>query len=197
MCKCNTTFNIILGALNCLVYKRFSLEVNGPVSNVQHTPASVQTDLSDEAFSKYLQDLKLKSFIIRRIPKEARVFFADSLVQLIESVLSFNGLISWQRLLAFAGVVLQHPFPGSVSNSSSASSVKPNISNFMSLSGLPDISTRPPKSNFSSKSSIPPLKRMVSSKFSDIKGAVRLLSSDNVFAPRVPETVSFLRSIHP
>ena len=31
----------------------------------------------------------------------------------------------------------------------------------------------------------------------DIKGAVRLLSSNNVFAPMVPETVSPLRSIHP
>ena len=61
-----------------------------------------------------------------------------------------------------------------------------------------DISTRPPKSNFSSKSSIPPLKRMVSSKFNDfdIKGAVLLLSSDKVFASMVPETVSSLRSIH-
>ena len=69
----------------------------------------------------------------------------------------------------------------------------------MSLSGLPDISTRPPKSNFSSKSSITPLKQRVSSKFNDfdIKGAVRLLSSDNVFAPMVPETIFSLRSIHP
>ena len=43
-----------------------------------------------------------------------------------------------------------------------------------------------------------PLKRRVSSKFNDfdIKGAVRVLSSDNVFAPMVLETVSSLRSIH-
>ena len=67
------------------------------------------------------------------------------------------------------------------------------------LDTLPDINTRPPKSNFSSKSSITPLKRRVSSKFNDfdIKGAVRLLSSNNVFAPMVPKTVSSLRSIHP
>ena len=125
--------------------------------------------------------------------------FPDSLIQLIESVLSSNDIISWQRLLAFAEVVLHHPFPGSVSNSFSASSVKLNISYFMFLSGLPDISTRHPKSNFSSKNSIISLKRMVSSKFNDfdIKGAVRFLSSDNVFAPMVLETVSFLRSIHP
>ena len=98
--------------------------------------------------------------------------------------------------MAFARVVLHHPSPGSISNSSS---VKLNISYLMSLSGLPVISTRPPKSNFSSKSSITPLKRMVFSKFNDfdIKGAVCLLSSDNVFAPMVPETVSSLRSIHP
>ena len=170
-------------------------------SDIDHTPASVQTDqhLSDEALSKYLQDLKLKSFIIRRIPKEARVVFAVSLVQLIESVLSSNDIISWQRLLAFAGVVLRHPSLGSVSNYSSASSIKLNISYFMSLSGLPDISTRPPKSNFLSKSSITPLKRRVSSKFNDfdLKGPVRLFSSDNVFAPMVPETVSSPRSIHP
>ena len=62
----------------------------------------------------------------------------------------------------------------------------------------PGHKSRPPKSNFSSKSSITPLKQRVSSKFNDfdIKGAVRLLSSDNVFAPKVPETVSSLRSIH-
>ena len=169
-------------------------------SGIDHIPESVQIDhhLSGEAFSKYLQDLKLKSFIIRRIRKEARVVFADSLVQLIESVLSSDDIISWQRLLAFAEVVLHHPSPGSVSNSSSAS-VKLNISNFMSLSDFPDISTRPPKSNFSSKSSIPPLKRMVSSKSNDfdMKAVVRLFFSDNVFAPMVPETVSSLRSIHP
>ena len=152
-------------------------------SDIDHIPVSVQIDqhLPDEAFFKYLQDLKLNSFIICRIPKEARVVFADSLVQLNESVLSSNDITSWQRLLAFAGMVFHHTSSGSVSNSSS---VKLNISDFMSLSGLPDISTRPPKSNFSSKSSITPLKRMVSSKFNDfdIKGAFRLLSSDNVFA---------------
>ena len=127
------------------------------------------------------------------------ISYYRSLISPIESVLSTNNIISWQRLLAFAGVVLHHQSSGSVSNSSLASSVKLNISYFMSLSGLPDISTRPPKSNFSSKSSITPLKRMVSSKFNDfdIKGAVRLLSSDKVFAPMVPETVSSLRSIHP
>ena len=143
--------------------------------------------------------MKLNSFIICRIPKGARVVFAVSLVQLIESVLSSNDIISWQRLLAFAEVVLHHPSPGSVSNSFPASSVKLNISYFMSLSGLSDISTRPPKSNFSSKSSITPLKQMVYSKFNDfdIKGAVHLLSSDNVFAPMVPKTVSSLRSIPP
>ena len=59
-------------------------------SDIDHIPASVQTDqhLHDEALSKYLQDLKLNSCIIRRIPKEARVVFAVSLVQLIESILS-------------------------------------------------------------------------------------------------------------
>ena len=167
-------------------------------SDIDHIPASVQIDqhLPDEAFSKYLQDLKLNSFIIRRIPKGTRVVFAVSLVQLIESVLSSTDIISWQRSLAFTGVVFHHPSPGSVSNSSS---VKLNISYFMSLSDLSDIITRPPKSNFSSKSLITPLKRMVSTKFNDfdIKGAVRLLSSDNVFALMVSETVSSLRSIHP
>ena len=62
-----------------------------------------------------------------------------------------------------------------------------------------DISTRPPKSNCLTKSSIPYLKRLITSKFYnfDIKGVVRLFSSENDFASMVPNTVSSLRSKHP
>lgn len=135
-----------------------------------------------------LFDLKSRVGVLKRIPKGARALAAKSFAQLIRNCIAFNDLASWLNLEQFAYKALHIPRQDKKDkgvNKSLVSRVKDNIS-----------SSQVPHSN---ELKAADFYKRIENKISDfdIKGAVRLISSDDTFAPYNEDTLNSLRAKHP
>lgn len=135
-----------------------------------------------------LSTLKTRVRLLKRIPKSARPLAAKKFNELARNCISKNDLNSWEDFLTFPYKCFQIPIKSKKTKQRSlASFVKENINKFE----ISDIHTE----NFVTAS----LKQRVEAKIADfdVKGAIRLLGSQDSFAPMNQETVDILNSKHP
>ncbi|XP_073948774.1 LOW QUALITY PROTEIN: uncharacterized protein [Choristoneura fumiferana] len=154
--------------------------VPAPSQSPDHTSSNVP-------FHQILSNLKNSRPVLKRIPRGARVSVAKSLSHTIKTVLSDNSICNWELLLTFTFKVLHI---NSDENSKSLTKVvKDNCCS--------DISFQP--SFQTSRNTNSCLFKRVESKISDgdIKGAARLLFSDDAVAPYNSDTLTALHSKHP
>ncbi|KAL3613036.1 hypothetical protein CASFOL_043125 [Castilleja foliolosa] len=142
--------------------------------------ASPQSDLN------HLANLRKNVRVLRHIPKGARNLAASKLTGLIEKALDTNSTEDWYSILSFSFTALRCPeksSPGSLT-----SKVKSNIDKSLDLF---------PADNLSHGSRS--LKTTIEAKVfeGDLRGAVRLLTSNDDVAKPGPETLEALRSKHP
>lgn len=134
-----------------------------------------------------LAHLKRAVKIIKRIPRGARVSVARSLSESVAKVVAMNSLKSWEELLTFSYYTF-HIAPDS-NHRSLTSAIKFNTSRQSIPSHL--ICPDSPKSSYSIK--------LIENKLSDgnVRGAAKLLFSDDSLATDSAETFSALCSKHP
>jgi len=146
-------------------------------------------------FFRTLSHLKMHSKTLKRIPKGARISAAEALSSCINDCLVSDSIVLWSRILAFSYKSLN--IPKKVANGPSlTSSVKQNINMEWSVFNWnPTINHRQAKhsnpENTYAKQAITKLEDR------DRSGAVRILSSDEAFAPFDSSTLKSLRGKHP
>ena len=140
--------------------------------------------------------------VLSRVPKGARVAAADGLATLMDEVVTRNNIAAWSRLIGFAFSALQCPSKASPSDSNQTSlttKIRQQINDYMESFILPvatptDYDQRPagepPPANLSKR---------VAAKIADcdIKGAVRIIASDDSFAGFAEEVSMALQAKHP
>ena len=138
--------------------------------------------------------------VLPRVPKGARIAAVEALCTLLENVSTENSITSWSRLFGFAYGALKCPTTtrDTLHKTSLSTKIKAQINQYMESNSIPceidnDNATRPIKSPEET------LSRRVSSKLSefDIKGAVRLIASDNTFAGYGEPVTAALQEKHP
>lgn len=155
-------------------------------NNFQTQPLSydphIQTNLDS------LAKLKASVPVLKHIPKGARAAAADKLRHLIEQCIETNGHTEWYQLLSFSFTSLR--IPSKLDPRSLTSKVKENIHN-----PSPDNNSGEPPL----RPGAPSISNLVESKVhdGDLRGAVRLLTSECSIAPASEETLISLRSKHP
>ena len=141
--------------------------------------------------------------VLSRVPKGARVAAADALATLMDEVTANNSITAWGRLLGFAFGALQCPAKTSVSSPnqpSLATKTRTQINDYMASQRLPVA----PKPNEKSQkpttdSPLTNLGKRVAAKIADcdIRGAVRIISSDDTCAGFTDEVRVALQAKHP
>jgi len=165
----------------------------------------IPTLIENIKFDAILAKLKSQIPTLRHCPKGARTQAANLLNNIITNCVSHNTLESWQRLLSFSYAC----FPANKSSndiSNLTSKVKNNIMSLESINDqnyLPFLQNlairRPTPNKKQNKDSSANKSKKILSKLSDgdIKGAVRLLSSDEALAPQNDNTFKLLEDKHP
>lgn len=144
-------------------------------------------DIEDNLLSIF--NLKSKIGVLKRIPKSARPLAAKTYADLANKCINDNDIASWGKLLTYSFKVCHIPAvnKNSKTKRSLASIVKENLSKMI----IPNSC----KSKFVSAE----FYKRVESKVADfdIKGAVKLLCSEDSFAPFNECTVNELKEKHP
>ena len=140
---------------------------------------------------------------VRHIPRSCRALFSRILASTLSNVVTKNDTNSWLLLLYLPLFCLGLP-PDSPrsSNSSSSAVIKRQLIEFekvTSAAALYDVAMRNSKprrrkSHLSSDVAKGVLRKLDDG---DVKGAVRLVSSDDSIAPQDEETIAYLKSRHP
>ncbi|XP_061706402.1 uncharacterized protein LOC133525602 [Cydia pomonella] len=161
-----------------------------PTLTVQ--PQQRQQALSGNNSSLNLDDLatlKQSVRVLRHIPKGARNLAAGKLCEAIDQCIKNNGTLEWFTLLSFAYSALKAP------ESTSAGNLTTKVKRNICSEGIDSLfvqaetaALRPPS-----------ILRTIESKVyeGDLRGAVRILMSDDGIAPPNPETLATLVSKHP
>jgi hypothetical protein len=160
---------------------------------------------TDFDFISIISSLKQNISTLKHCPKACRTIIAQTLKKCIDLCITENSLFAWHLLLVFPYIVLQTlPKEKQVKNSPSLNSkIKGNLAIFDSLNidtyqnFLISLSSKnSAKKTFKNSNKIGP---KVTAKVSqgDIRGAVRLLSSDDSIAPNTPQTLQSLIEKHP
>jgi len=141
--------------------------------------------------------------LIKRIPRSCRISFCNVLSDAMESIVNDMGLDSWAKLILAPNLCLRLPSGSGHSNSiSSAKVIKQQISEVLKASSGEELVRRAlllQPSGPSSKNKPSMLAKLISSKIDDgdVKGAVRLASSDDSIAPPNSDTIATLQLKHP
>lgn len=132
-------------------------------------------------------NLKSKIGVLKRIPKSARPLAAKLYIDLINKCIINNDFISWENLLPFSYKAFHISSKHKSKKRSLASIVKENLTQM----NLP--------TNTKSKLTSADFYQRVESKVADfdVKGAVKLLCSEDSFAPTNLETINKLKEKHP
>lgn len=153
-----------------------------------HPPSLGSQDAADtqplpEKLSFYKKNIR----ILKRIPKGARSTAAFRLAQTIEECTTKNDFKSWETLITFSYAAFKIP---EKSNKSLSHVVKKNIASLSIDDMIPRIAK---------PSSAASLAKRIESKISegDIRGAVKLLASDDSLAPEDELTLKCLQLKHP
>jgi hypothetical protein len=167
-------------------------------STSQSDRATTQTQGSQHVGNalENLAALKTSVRVLRHIPKGARSLAAEHLCNVISKCIETNETADWCALLTFAYSALKTPDaqgPGNLTTK-----VKSNIVAAESMTnylGTLDISM----SVLEPTSPVPSLVKTIESKVfeGDLRGAVRLLMSNDSVAPPGPETLESLQTKHP
>ena len=141
--------------------------------------------------------------VLKRVPKASRIQAAKALTEALEQVEIKNSLTAWQCLFDFARQCLSKPSRGGKKSKSLATVVNKQIKDFAEhklaeKNASQNTSNNRKKSKHSSTEG-QLISSMVSSKLGigDVKGAVRILSSDATLLDCTPEIVEKLKSKHP
>jgi hypothetical protein len=136
-----------------------------------------------------LSRFKYTTPLLKRIPRGARSCVASALASTISKCTSANDTSSWLELLTFSYKTFHVTRDNS--NTSLTQKVKNNTSN--------DTSITPPEAPLRSHNSKFDIFSKVEEKIQDgdLKGAARLLFSNDTLAPDTPDTISALKSKHP
>ena len=141
--------------------------------------------------------------VSKRVPKASRIQAAKALTEVLEQVVIKNSLTAWQSLFDFASQCLSKPSRGDKKSKSLAAVVNKQIKDFtehklVEKNASQNTSNNRKKSQHSSREG-QLISNMVSSKLGvgDVKGAVRILSSDATVSDCTPEIAEKLKSKHP
>ena len=136
--------------------------------------------------------------LMDRIPKGARHVAASALNTILSKACDSNDLRDWWTLLRFSAMCFQKPKRGGKRFSLSSGVIK-NIQNFLSDPLTPINTTRPARKTSRSSDTEDFKAKLVAKKLanSDIKGAVRVLASNDSFLPVDCKTFALLESKHP
>ena len=135
--------------------------------------------------------------VLDRVPKGSRSRAASALCVIIKSVVESNLTQDWRKLFRFISFCLKKPKRGGKRQSSLATTINRQIDAFMAdpLSDFDHIITKTrtkiKTQNF--------LAKLVGKKLAcnDVKGAIRILSSDSTILPFDEDTLSLLSLKHP
>ena len=135
--------------------------------------------------------------VILRVPKASRLPGSRSFCEALDRVTALNTKEPWEKLFEFARAVLAKPPRAGKNNSSLATIINKRLANWDK--GLPIPKPPPPKSKKRKKKSTPSLGNQVAAKLGigDVKGAVRLCTSNDVVLPPTPEVIQKLKDKHP
>ena len=190
--------------------QQFILSQSHPSQSLQAAAQTVRSDASVEVEVNSITTTSTPSptdvldhpprrQILKRIPKGARPAAANLLQKLISDVLLHpSSSSSWSRLLGFSTSCLVKPKRGGKSRNLTTSIVK-QIRQY-ELGTDPDPPSHPPApSTKSSKTCDQVVAAMASAKLEDgdVKGAVRLLCSDDKLAVPDHSTLAALSRLHP
>jgi hypothetical protein len=162
------------------------LKIHVDKYHVDNNLSTSSTSSSTDSITKLLINLKLQLPTIRRIPKACRHLAADKLSSIINNCLSTKSLSSFENLLLFSYRAFN---VAEKSDKSLNKHIKENLSNFEE----PQIRTASKKrTNLS-------LAKKVEAKVADfdIRGAVKLLSSDDSLASFNEDVAEELKKKHP
>ena len=138
--------------------------------------------------------------VLKRIPKNARAHVGNLLLKLLNDILQHPlSSVSWSRLLCFPTACLTKPCRGGKSRNLTSEIIK-QVQNYEAGIDLgPDLLTRRKAQLCSVKDSEQQIAAMAAAKLEegDVKGAVRLLCSDDKLASANSTTFEELRSLHP
>ncbi|KAG1702407.1 Retrotransposable element SLACS protein [Nymphon striatum] len=138
-----------------------------------------------------------KGSVLKRVPKASRIQAAKLLTDLINKVLVDNSTNAWENVFRFARGCFSNPNRGGRNSKSLATVVNHQIRNFMVYIG----DDKHPQNSVekSNKKSNPTLAKLVSSKIAtgDVRGAVRIVSSESSIVKASAEVCQKLREMHP
>jgi hypothetical protein len=162
------------------------LKIHVDKYHVDNNLSTFSTSSSTDSITKLLINLKLQLPTIRRIPNACRHLAADKLSSIINNCLSTKSLSSFQNLLLFSYRAFS---VAEKSDKSLNKHIKENLSNFE----VPQIRTG------SKKRTNVSLAKKVEAKVADfdIRGAVKLLSSDDSLASFNEDVAEKLKKKHP
>lgn len=141
---------------------------------------------------KYISRYKAKIRLLKRIPKGARVLAANKLSTIVNECISKNFESSWENLMLFSFKSLY--IPDKSTSSSLVASVKNNISKF-TLPPIKNLNQRKKKTLNNEDELIAKIEAKVAD--FDIRGAVRLLTSEDSVAISNENTLKELQDKHP
>lgn len=126
--------------------------------------------------------------VLKRIPRSARPLAAKKYNEIARNCILKNDLSSWENLLTFAYKCFQAPAKSKKLKQRSLSAIVKEIINTFEIKNLQ-----------TEKFVTASLKKRVEAKVSDfdIKGAIRLLCSEDSFAPMNQNTIDAMKSKHP
>jgi hypothetical protein len=187
---CNKSFQSSRG-LNIhttKVHRRFLSQDDLPLNNNPlPLPSSLPAaNIPATPFHLHLSHLKKNVSVVKRIPRGARISVAAHLSQLIDNCTEQNNITDWHKLFLFPYNILHVEEDGS--KVSLTQKIKNNCTNYP---GPPQL-----KHNITSSFN---RQRNIEAKISDgdLKGAARLLFSNDVLSPDTPDTLSALQTKHP
>ena len=140
--------------------------------------------------------------ILARVPNGASVQAAEALTKLLDDISDNNNIPSWARLFGFSFGALRNPTrtpQSGQAKTSLATKIRAQINSYMDGNSLPDTVVNSNHRQGPRANSDESLGRRVASKLADfdIKGAVRIIASDNTFAGYGEDVTAALREKHP
>ena len=177
-----------------------------PGGSDTHAPETSTSQDACSQMASVVQKLRqCRSSIIAHIPKGSRYQFAKALANTIDAVISRKDAASWIRFVIFPLFCLRSPpHNGKKHTVSLATIINRRISSFESNQDIRELlssletashSSRRKKSNHADHQ----LRKSVSNKINDgdVRGAVRLITSEDALAPYTSSVLSELQEKHP
>ena len=136
--------------------------------------------------------------VLDRIPKGARTCAASALNNVIKSACETDSERDWRKLLRFSSLCFKKPKRGGKRQPSLATTVKRQINDFLA-DPLRPLEAAASKQSVKRSRDKDMYAKLVAKKLAnnDIKGAIRILSSDDTTLPFDHDTLSLLKEKHP